>query len=92
MKTAIENRAAGDRDLVNSATGTSKISSDTERIGASLYRYASLPFEIASLLLLVAIIGSVMLSARQSRRPPQSVLTQKNCTASKCWKRRACIV
>jgi hypothetical protein len=27
-----------------------------------LYTYASLPFEIASLLLLVAIIGSVMLA------------------------------
>jgi NADH-quinone oxidoreductase subunit J len=62
MKTAIENRAAEDYSLRNSATGTSKISADTERIGASLYRYASLPFEIASLLLLVAIIGSVMLA------------------------------
>ena len=35
---------------------------DTERVGGSLYRYASLPFEIASVLLLVAIIGSVMLA------------------------------
>ena len=35
---------------------------DTERVGSSLYRYASLPFEIASVLLLVAIIGSVMLA------------------------------
>jgi len=31
-------------------------------VGNSLYRYASLPFEIASALLLVAIIGSVMLA------------------------------
>ena len=31
-------------------------------MGNSLYRYASLPFEIASVLLLVAIIGSVMLA------------------------------
>jgi|SRR5215213_3998877 len=45
-----------------SATGTSKITKDTERVGGSLYRYASLPFEIASVLLLVAIIGSVMLA------------------------------
>src|SRR5207302_243807 len=30
--------------------------------GGSLYTYASLPFEIASVLLLVAIIGSVMLA------------------------------
>ena len=43
-------------------TGTSVITKDTERVGASLYRYASLPFEIASVLLLVAIIGSVMLA------------------------------
>jgi NADH-quinone oxidoreductase subunit J len=44
------------------ATGTSVITKDTERVGNSLYRYASLPFEIASVLLLVAIIGSVMLA------------------------------
>jgi NADH-quinone oxidoreductase subunit J len=44
------------------ATGTSQITKDTERVGSSLYRYASLPFEIASILLLVAIIGSVMLA------------------------------
>lgn len=31
-------------------------------MGASLYRFGSLPFEIASVLLLVAIIGSVMLA------------------------------
>jgi NADH-quinone oxidoreductase subunit J len=45
-----------------SATGSSRITKDTESVGGSLYRYASLPFEIASLLLLVAIIGSVMLA------------------------------
>jgi NADH-quinone oxidoreductase subunit J len=44
------------------ATGTSRMTNDTERVGGSLYRYASLPFEIASVLLLVAIIGSVMLA------------------------------
>ncbi|HXQ71259.1 MAG TPA: NADH-quinone oxidoreductase subunit J [Pyrinomonadaceae bacterium] len=44
------------------ATGTSVMTKDTERVGSSLYRYASLPFEIASVLLLVAIIGSVMLA------------------------------
>ena len=31
-------------------------------MGNNLYRYGSLPFEIASVLLLVAIIGSVMLA------------------------------
>jgi NADH-quinone oxidoreductase subunit J len=45
-----------------SATGTTRISRDTERVGGSLYRFASLPFEIASVLLLVAIVGSVMLA------------------------------
>jgi NADH-quinone oxidoreductase subunit J len=55
---------AGDRDktLPPSATGASRITNDTERVGGSLYRYGSLPFEIASVLLLVAIIGSVMLA------------------------------
>ena len=50
------------QSLPSAATGTFKITKDTERVGGSLYRYASLPFEIASVLLLVAIIGSVMLA------------------------------
>ncbi len=49
-------------NLPNAATGTMKITRETERVGGSLYRFASLPFEIASVLLLVAIIGSVMLA------------------------------
>ena len=44
-----------------------RISQDTQRVGGSLYRFASLPFEIASVLLLVAIVGSVML-ARTSKQ------------------------
>src|SRR6266436_1722658 len=48
--------------LQTGATGVSHLSSQTEGVGNSLYTYASLPFEIASLLLLVAIIGSVMLA------------------------------
>jgi NADH-quinone oxidoreductase subunit J len=51
-----------DRSLPVGATRTSRITLDTEKVGNSLYRYASLPFEIASILLLVAIIGSVMLA------------------------------
>jgi NADH-quinone oxidoreductase subunit J len=43
-------------------TRVSNISEDTQRVGASLYRYGALPFEIASLLLLVAIVGSVLLA------------------------------
>jgi len=38
------------------------MTADSESLGGVLYRYASLPFEIASVLLLVAIIGSVMLA------------------------------
>jgi NADH-quinone oxidoreductase subunit J len=53
---------AGDKNLAAAATGTSRLSTQTEQVGGSLYRYASLPFEVASLLLLVAIIGSVMLA------------------------------
>jgi hypothetical protein len=55
-------QAARDRSLGVGATRTSRITVDTEKLGGSLYRYASLPFEIASVLLLVAIIGSVMLA------------------------------
>lgn len=51
-----------DRSLSESATGTSKITNDTGRLGGVLYRFGSLPFEIASVLLLVAIVGSVMLA------------------------------
>jgi NADH-quinone oxidoreductase subunit J len=57
-----EQRRAQDQNLGKAATGTSRITTDTEQVGGSLYRYASLPFEIASVLLLVAIIGSVMLA------------------------------
>jgi NADH-quinone oxidoreductase subunit J len=57
-----EQQAARDEQHPVSATRTSRITDDTQRVGGSLYRYASLPFEIASILLLVAIIGSVMLA------------------------------
>lgn len=45
-----------------SETGAARISEDTQRVGGSLYRYGGLPFEIASVLLLVAIVGSVLLA------------------------------
>ncbi|HYY43398.1 MAG TPA: NADH-quinone oxidoreductase subunit J [Pyrinomonadaceae bacterium] len=45
-----------------SETRVMRISQDTQRVGGSLYRFASIPFEIASVLLLVAIVGSVMLA------------------------------
>jgi len=59
---AAARQATMDQSYAMSATGSSRISNDTGRVGGSLYRYASLPFEIASVLLLVAIIGSVMLA------------------------------
>lgn len=48
------------------ASITTRVSADTQLIGESLYVQAALPFEIASLLLLVAIVGSVLLA--RSRR------------------------
>ncbi len=59
---AVGSKKNQEQGLETAATGTAKISRSTEEIGASLYRYASLPFEVASVLLLVAIIGSVMLA------------------------------
>ncbi len=56
------NRQAADQNLNASATGASKITKGTEWVGNGLYRFGSLPFEVASVLLLVAIIGSVMLA------------------------------
>ena len=44
------------------ATGVSRLSTQTQRVGTALYTTSALPFEIASVLLLVAIIGSVMLA------------------------------
>lgn len=55
-------RQAADQNLAASATGASKITKGTEWVGNGLYRFGSLPFEVASVLLLVAIIGSVMLA------------------------------
>ena len=57
-----QQQAARESSYPASATGTSRITRDSEGFGSVLYRYASLPFEIASVLLLVAIIGSVMLA------------------------------
>ena len=59
---AVVERAEREKGLATAATGTAKITRETERIGLRLYSYASLPFEVASVLLLVAIIGSVMLA------------------------------
>jgi NADH-quinone oxidoreductase subunit J len=59
---AASNAQTRDQSLAKSATGSSRITNDTSRLGGVLYRFGSLPFEIASVLLLVAIVGSVMLA------------------------------
>ena len=50
-----------------STSGSGFISQDTQKVGEALYRQAALPFEIASLLLLVALVGAVLL-ARGSKQ------------------------
>jgi len=64
--TALNQAAAAQQarqdNLQTGATGVSRITTETERVGTGLYSFAALPFEIASVLLLVAIIGSVMLA------------------------------
>src|SRR5205085_3871004 len=55
-------RAAEQSSLPPAATGVNRLSSQTESVGTALYTTGALPFEIASVLLLVAIIGSVMLA------------------------------
>jgi NADH-quinone oxidoreductase subunit J len=62
LKQAAAAQQARQDNLQTGATGVSRITTETERVGVGLYSYASLPFEIASVLLLVAIIGSVMLA------------------------------
>jgi NADH-quinone oxidoreductase subunit J len=53
--------AAEGSERTTSGAGMS-ISKDTQEVGEQLYRQAALPFEIASLLLLVAMVGAVLLA------------------------------
>jgi NADH-quinone oxidoreductase subunit J len=55
-------REAAESQMAASATGVNRLTDNTSRVGNSLFTTAALPFEIASVLLLVAIIGSVMLA------------------------------
>src|SRR5918998_406278 len=59
---AAERAAAARPVLQPGGGGVAPLSRERGRVGASLYRYAALPFEIASVLLLVAIVGSVLLA------------------------------
>jgi NADH-quinone oxidoreductase subunit J len=45
-----------------SAAGSGLISKDTQSVGLALYQKYALPFEIASLLLLVAMVGAIVLA------------------------------
>jgi NADH-quinone oxidoreductase subunit J len=54
--------AAVAEEGVAGQSGTGLISKDTQNVGEALYRQAALPFEIASLLLLVAMVGAVWLA------------------------------
>ncbi len=53
--------------VVSNPQGATPVSSNSEEVGWALYTQAALPFEIASVLLLVAILGSVLL-ARTARQ------------------------
>ncbi len=59
--------AAGERSQAGAGQA---VSSDTESVGEALYKQAALPFEIASVLLLVAMVGAVLL-ARGTRQEKQ---------------------
>lgn len=71
LEKAEQQRAAEEQQLKVGASGTMRITQNSETVGSSLYRFASLPFEIASVLLLVAIVGSVML-ARTKKQEEES--------------------
>ena len=62
LAVADASRESQKENLPAGATRVSRVTKETERVGTSLYTYAALPFEIASVLLLVAIVGSVMLA------------------------------
>jgi NADH-quinone oxidoreductase subunit J len=62
LQQANAKRADEQSSLPAAATGVSRLSTQTQNVGTALYTNGALPFEIASVLLLVAIIGSVMLA------------------------------
>jgi len=79
MQQANAKRDVAESHLATAATGVSRLTRETERVGQALFTTASLPFEIASLLLLVAIIGSVMLARTLKRKWPRMMSIRK------CW-------
>jgi NADH-quinone oxidoreductase subunit J len=58
-----EPSAAVPKSIERTTSGAgSSMSKDTQEVGEQLYRQAALPFEVASLLLLVAMVGAVLLA------------------------------
>lgn len=56
-------RQAAEAPSARSQAGAGQaVSSDTQSVGEALYKQAALPFEIASVLLLVAMVGAVLLA------------------------------
>ncbi|MBF0380617.1 MAG: NADH-quinone oxidoreductase subunit J [Magnetococcales bacterium] len=51
---------------------------NTMEIGRILYTKYLLPFEIASLILLVALVGAVVLTLRERKRPKQQDITKQH--------------
>ena len=58
---SISNAAVSEGGEISKA-GAGYVSKDTQEVGEQLYRQAALPFEVASLLLLVAMVGAVLLA------------------------------
>jgi NADH-quinone oxidoreductase subunit J len=59
---AMEQKSASNTITPAPAVEAGKNSSNTQTLGEALYQQAALPFEVASVLLLVAIVGSVLLA------------------------------
>src|SRR5262249_46651724 len=78
-KSLVETSAKAQQDYLQTETAlqakpavqAGKRSQNTQQVGLALYSQAALPFEIASVLLLVAMVGSVML-ARGRRQEMKS--------------------
>ena len=51
--------------VVAAATETMPVAGNTEQVGWLLYTSYLIPFEIASMLLLVAMIGAILLAKRE---------------------------
>src|SRR5215831_1821993 len=52
--------------VVPPSAATAVVAGNSEKVGVALYTYYLLPFEIASILLLVAIVGAVALSKKRT--------------------------